>query len=68
MSWTIRTTVRGSFAGLTDEQRAELLAARAELDAMTWLDEHGYGYKDLKVNTVDMSQIPLGARGRKFAG
>src|SRR5829696_5107499 len=88
----IRVTVRGAFDGLTESQRAELLAAQAEhdflhtvytpeghlaygvaarpfftfrfaaevadeedipdaaaqaeLDAMAWLDEHGYGYKN----------------------
>lgn len=108
---TIRVTVRGSFAGLTDAQRAELrarqadhdflttvytpeghlaydiaarpfftfrwaidvadekdiptAATKAELDTMAWLDARGYGYKDLKVQAVDMSEVPLGARGRK---
>ena len=108
---TIRVTVRGAFTGLTDAQRATLLAeqsdhdfghtvytregflaydiaarpfftfryaaevadekdiptaaTQAELDTITWLDERGYGYKDLKVQTVDMSQVPLGARGRR---
>jgi hypothetical protein len=110
---TIRVTVRGAFAGLTDEQREALVAdqaahdflhtvytaeghltydltvrpnfafrfarevddesdvpvaaTQAELDTITWLDEHGYAYKDLKVQTVDMSQVPLGARGRRSA-
>lgn len=44
-----------------------MATTQAELDAITWLDDNGYTYKDLKVLTVDMSQIPLGARGRKIA-
>ena len=110
---TIRVTVRGAFAGLTDAQRAELLAhagehdvafaaytpegsltydiaarpfftfrfadtveqeqdipaavTRAETAAAAYLAGRGYGFKDLSSQAVDMSQIPLGKRGRKLA-
>lgn len=111
---TVRVTVRGAFAGLSADQRAELrarqaehdflhtaytpdgaltyddvavrpfftfrflrtaedekdvpdVAAQAELDAAAWLDGHGYAYKNLTAHTVDMSQVPLGARGRRAA-
>jgi hypothetical protein len=110
---TIRVTVRGAFAGLTDDQRAGLLARAAEHDlafaaytpegsltydiaarpfftfrfagtvereqdipaavknaetaAAAYLSERGYGFKDLSSQAVDMSQVPLGKRGRKLA-
>jgi hypothetical protein len=113
-SRTIRVTVRGAFADLTDSQRAELLAdaaehdflhathtpegnlsydvaarpafqfrflttvddekdipdaaAQAELDAMAWLEQRGYGYQGIRSEATDMSQVPLGARGRRAAG
>ena len=110
---TIRVTVRGAFAGLTADQRAELLAHAAEHDvafaahtpqgsltydiaarpfftfrfadtvereqdipaavnraetaAAAYLDQRGYGFKDLSSQAVDMSQVPLGKRGRRLA-
>ncbi|MFF4434206.1 DUF6204 family protein [Streptomyces sp. NPDC001513] len=110
---TFRITVRGAFDGLTDGQRAELLAAapqhdmlraeftaeghltydlaarpfftfrflesgeaeedildataRAELAAESWLTERGYGFKQLKSQAQDLSQAPLGKRGRREA-
>jgi hypothetical protein len=112
-SRTIRVTVRGAFADLTDAQRADLLSraaehdvaaavhtaegsltydiaarpfftfrfagtveqeqdipaevARAEAAAAAYLDERGYGFKNLSSQAVDMSQVPLGKRGRKLA-
>jgi uncharacterized protein DUF6204 len=108
----IRVTVRGFFDGLTDQQRAHLVAeaadhdfrhtrytpdghltyemaaresftfrflssaedqagipdvvARAELAAEGWLTGHGYGWKRLTSTFADMSEVPLGARGRKL--
>jgi hypothetical protein len=110
MTSTIRVTIRGTFVDLTDDQRAELLAAQAEhdfmhtvytregyltydiaarpffafrfvtegedvsaaetqaeLDTMERLEALGYGFKDLKVQGVDMSKVPLGARCRRAA-
>ncbi|MEV6631086.1 DUF6204 family protein [Actinoplanes sp. NPDC051470] len=107
---TIRVTVRGAFADLTDDQRAALVAdqashdylhttytpeghltydltvrpsfafrfalsaedaaaaaTEAELAAIGWLEERGYAYKHLKVQAVDMAEVPLGARGRKLS-
>jgi hypothetical protein len=110
---TIRVTVRGAFADLTAEQRAELLARASEHDlhhaaftaagtlcydlaarpfftfrfegsaeteedipavtlgaeyaAETWLTDRGYGYRRLTSTTTDLSETPLGARGRKAA-
>lgn len=110
---TIRVTVRGAFAGLTAEQRADLLAhaaehdiafaaytadgsltydiaarpfftfrkaetvageqdipaavARAEAAAAAYLTGRGYGFKNLSSQAADMSQVPLGKRGRKLA-
>ena len=110
---TIRVTVRGAFDGLTDAQRAELLAhagehdlafaaytpegsltydiaarpfftfrvaetvdreqdipaavTRAEAAAAAYLTGRGYDFKDLSSQFADMSQVPLGKRGRKLA-
>ena len=110
---TIRITVRGAFAGLTDDQRADLLSraaehgvafaaytpagsltydiaarpfftfrfaatvaaeqdipaavTRSEASTAAYLSERGYGFKDLTAHAVDMSQVPLGSRGRKLA-
>jgi len=112
-SRTVRITIRGAFAALTADQRADLLAhaaehdvafaaytaegsltydiaarpfftfrfaeivdsaedipaatARAEAAAATYLDAHGYGYTNLTAQAVDMSEIPLGSRGRREA-
>lgn len=41
--------------------------ARAEAAARGWLDERGYGYKNLTSQATDMSEVPLGARGRRAA-
>jgi hypothetical protein len=110
---TVRVTVRGAFDGLTDDQRAELVAEQSEHDflhteytpeghltydlpgrpfftfrflataaeekdvpvaaalaeeaAAAWLTGRGYGFKNLTSNAVDMSEVPLGARGKKLA-
>lgn len=106
-----RITVRGAFDGLSDAQRAELLAravehdvlraafttggqltydlaarpfftfrfldsgeaeedivpatARALAGAQAWLDERGYGYKNLKTQAEDLSQAALSKRQRR---
>jgi hypothetical protein len=110
---TFRTTVRGSFEGLTPEQHAALLAGAAEHDvlraaftaeghltydlaarpfftfrfldsgeseedilfaeehaldrARSWLDSRGLGYTRLTARSKDLSQAPLGRRGRREA-
>jgi len=110
---TIRVTVRGAFAGLTAEQRADLLSraaehdvasaaftpegsltydiaarpfftfrfsdtveqeqdipaavTRAETAAGAYLTGRGLGFKNLSSQAVDMSQVPLGKRGRRLA-
>ena len=110
---TVRITVRGAFADLTAEQRADLLSraaehevanaaytaegsltydiaarpfftfrfadaveqeqdipaavARAEGAAQARLSARGLGFKNLTSTAVDMSQVPLGKRGRKLA-
>ncbi len=51
------------------EEEADILdaAARAEGAAAAWLNERGYGFKNLRSQGVDMSQAPLGKRQRKAA-
>ena len=39
--------------------------ARCELAAQAWMDERGYPVKGLTAQAVDMSQVPLGKRGRR---
>jgi hypothetical protein len=53
----------------TVESEQEIPAAvrDAEAAAAAYLDEHGYGFKNLTSQAVDMSQVPLGKRGRKQA-
>jgi hypothetical protein len=48
---------------------AALAAAtgRAEAAARSWLDGHGYGYKNLRASAEDLSQVPLGSRARREA-
>ncbi|MDX2702289.1 DUF6204 family protein [Streptomyces sp. PA03-6a] len=40
---------------------------RAEEAARVWLDERGYGYKNLRSQAEDLSQAPLGKRQRRAA-
>lgn len=51
------------------EAEEDILAAteRAEAAARAWLDQRGYGYKNLKSTAEDLSQAPLGKRQRRAA-
>ncbi|WP_369197014.1 DUF6204 family protein [Streptomyces djakartensis] len=40
---------------------------RAENAARSWLEERGYGYKNLRSSAEDLSQAPLGKRQRREA-
>jgi uncharacterized protein DUF6204 len=40
-------------------------AGRAEAAARAWLDERGYGYKNLKSQAEDLSLAPLAGRQRR---
>ncbi|GGX56451.1 DUF6204 family protein [Streptomyces fructofermentans] len=42
-------------------------AERAEEAARAWLTERGYGFKNLRSTAEDLSQAPLGKRGRREA-
>ncbi|OJF15491.1 DUF6204 family protein [Couchioplanes caeruleus] len=56
------------FADSVDEEREIPAAtARAEAAAVQWLTSHGYAFKNLSAQAVDMSQTPLGKRGRREA-
>jgi len=46
------------------EQDIPAVVARAEAAAAAYLGERGYGFKNLTSQAVDMSQVPLGKRGR----
>ena len=51
------------------EEEEDILAAaeRAEEAARAWLDERGYGYKNLRSSAEDLSQAPLSKRQRRAA-
>src|SRR5690349_5636177 len=42
-------------------------AARAESKAAAWMRERGYPVKNLSAQAVDLSEVPLGKRGRREA-
>ncbi|AEV85184.1 hypothetical protein ACWT_4164 [Actinoplanes sp. SE50] len=52
---------------VTEEKEIPQAAINAEMKAVAWLEEHGYGYKKITSQTVDMSEVPLGKRGRREA-
>ncbi|MFI6252797.1 DUF6204 family protein [Streptomyces sp. NPDC051016] len=51
------------------EEEEDILAAteRAEEAARAWLDERGYGYKNLRSSAEDLSLAPLSKRQRRAA-
>ena len=49
-----------------DERDIPRVTARAEAKAAAWMTARGYGFKRITSQTVDMSEIPLGKRGRKL--
>lgn len=53
----------------TGEQEQDLAPAveRAEAAAQAWLDERGYGYKELRSQAEDLSQASMGKRQRREA-
>lgn len=50
-----------------DEEDILLATERAEQAARAWLDERGYGYKELKSRAEDLSQAPAGKRQKREA-
>ena len=54
------------FAAEVDaEDQIAAVTARSQAAAAAWMAERGYPVKDLSVQAVDMSQVPLGKRGRR---
>jgi hypothetical protein len=49
-----------------DEREIPKVTARAEARAAAWMTERGYGFKRITSQTVDLSEMPLGKRGRKL--
>ncbi|MFF4244597.1 DUF6204 family protein [Streptomyces sp. NPDC001822] len=51
------------------EEEEDILEAaeRAEASARQWLTERGYGYKNLRSSSEDLSQAPMGKRQRREA-
>jgi len=49
------------------EQDIPAAVTRAESTAAAYLSARGYGFKNLSSQSADMSQVPLGKRGRKLA-
>ncbi|WP_250037665.1 DUF6204 family protein [Paractinoplanes maris] len=42
-------------------------AVRAQAKAEAWLAGHGYAFKSVTTQAVDMAEVPLGKRGRREA-
>ena len=51
---------------VTAEKDIPQVTARAEAKAAAWMTARGYGFKRLTSQTVDMSEVPLGPRGRRL--
>jgi hypothetical protein len=53
----------------TGQEEADIAAAceRARTAAELWLDERGYGSKNLKVSAEDMATVPLAKRQKRAA-
>ncbi|GAA2632846.1 DUF6204 family protein [Paractinoplanes durhamensis] len=49
------------------EDEIPLLALEAEEKAAAWMAQRGYPVKNLTSQSVDMSEVPLGKRGRREA-
>ncbi|WP_042381991.1 DUF6204 family protein [Streptacidiphilus melanogenes] len=47
------------------EEDILLAELRAEESATSWLTSHGYGYRNLRTQSEDLSQAPLGKRRRR---
>ncbi|BBH69586.1 hypothetical protein ACTI_62710 [Actinoplanes sp. OR16] len=57
------------FAEQVDEEKdIPQVTARAEAKAAAWMTARGYGFKRITSQTVDMSEVPLGPRGRRLQG
>jgi len=50
-----------------DEAQVARATARAEAKAAAWMAERGFPVKNLTAHAVDMSEVPLGKRGRREA-
>jgi hypothetical protein len=50
-----------------DEAGVAAAGARAEAKAVAWMAGYAYPIKNVTTQTVDMSEAPLGKRGRKEA-
>ncbi|MFI5930533.1 DUF6204 family protein [Actinoplanes sp. NPDC051494] len=48
-----------------EDKDIPVVTAEAEAAAEQWLTSRGYAFKNLTSQTVDMSQTPLGSRGRR---
>lgn len=50
---------------VADEKDIPQVTARSQAKAEAWMTERGYGFKRITSQTVDMSEVPLGPRGRR---
>jgi hypothetical protein len=50
-----------------DEAGVAAAGVRAQAKAVGWMADHGYPIKNVTAHTVDMSEVPLGKRGRREA-
>jgi hypothetical protein len=50
-----------------DEAGVAAATARAEAKAVAWMAGHGYPVRNVTARAVDMSEVPLGRRGKREA-
>jgi hypothetical protein len=54
-------------AEVQEQAQVAGVTVRSQEAAQAWLTGRGYGFKNLSVQTVDLSEVPLGKRGRREA-
>jgi hypothetical protein len=54
-------------AEVDEEPEIAAVTARCAAAAAAWMTGRGYGFKGLSSQAVDMSEVPLGKRGRREA-
>jgi hypothetical protein len=52
---------------VAEESDIPQASARAEAKALAWMAERGYEVKNVTAQTVDMTTVPLGKRGKREA-
>ncbi|MDT5039332.1 MAG: hypothetical protein QOE51_317 [Actinoplanes sp.] len=54
-------------AEVAEESQVAEVTRRSQAAAQAWLTGRGYGFKNVSAQAVDLSEVPLGKRGRREA-